>query len=481
MAARAASGPGFWTEWLAGLDRRGLLEDLLADDVISRALREAPPGHKYDRVLTARMTVICVLVACLFPGAGYDTVLATAFGLPGLHLKPGAGTPTGPALSQARKLLGEQVMKRIFELDAAVPDADLGIGLLWKGLEVTAIDGTTMELARNGVLEDGFGSPADGARPLLRVTAHVRTATFRWIGAAVGGYHEGENALADQLEGSFAPGILNLADRGFFSMRRWIRFSGTGAALAWRIKNSAKSVPLKTVKTLPDGSELVMLHESDGMRTRRRRDTGNPHAERLPDTAARLVTFTVTAAARSGRAKTTRMRVLTTLLDHEKYPAREIAALYAERWQIEIAFLHLKKTVRGPRRPLRGQSPELARQEAWALLLIHNIVATAAARAAGTAGLDPGLIPFTAVLGLVRAHVTADAPCRHCGHRPASADAPLGSLDAAILALPRHRPGRQRTSGRTAAERRKRHTEEVTYTIDITKSNLPKWDTTPET
>jgi hypothetical protein len=81
----------------------------------------------------------------------------------------------------------------------------------------------------------------------------------------------------------------------------------------------------------------------------------------------------------------------------------------------------LKKAVRGTRRPLRGQSPELARQEAWALL-----------------------------------------------------------LNAAILALPRHRPGRQRTSGRTAAERRTGHTEEVDYTISITKSNLPEWDTTPE-
>ena len=221
-----------------------------------------------------------------------------------------------------------------------------------------------------------------------------------------------------------------------------------------------------------------MLHESDGMRTRRRRDTHNPQAERLPDTIARLVTFTVTAATRSGRTKTTVMRVLTTLLDHEVYPAREIAVLYAERWQIEIAFLHLKRTVRGPRRPLRGQSPELARQEAWALLLIHNITATAAARAAGPAGLDPGLIPFTAVLGLIRAHVAAEAPCRHCGRRP---DSPLASLNTAILDLPRHRPGRQRTSGRTTAERRTRHTEEVTYTIDITKSNLPKWDTTPET
>ena len=481
MAARIVSGPGFWTDWLAELDRQGLLEELLAEDVIARALREAPPGHKYDRVLTAKMTVICVLVACLFPGAGYDSVLATAFRLPGLRLRPGAGIPSGSAFSQARKLLGNQVMQRLFELDAAVPDADLGIGLLWKSLEVTAIDGTTMELARNGVLEDGFGTPADGARPLLRVTAHVRTATFRWTGAAIGGYHDGENALADQLEDSFTPGILNLADRGFFSMDRFLRFSARGADLAWRIKNGAKSVPLKTIRTLPDGSELVMLHESDGMRARRRRETGDRHAERLPDTIARLVTFTVTTATRGGRAKTTRMRVLTTLLDHQAYPAREIAVLYAERWQIEIAFLHLKKTVRGPRRPLRGQSPELARQEAWALLLIHNIVATATARTAGSAGLDPGLIPFTAVLGLVRAHVAADTCCRHCGHRPASADAPLASLDAAILALPRHRQGRQRTSGRTAAERRTRHTEEVTYTIDITKSNLPKWDTTPET
>jgi hypothetical protein len=32
-----------------------------------------------------------------------------------------------------------------------------------------------------------------------------------------------------------------------------------------------------------------------------------------------------------------------------------------------------------------------------------------------------------------------------------------------------------------AAERRTRHTGKVTYTIDITKSNLPKWDTTRET
>ena len=253
IAARAASGPGFWTEWLAELGRQGLLEELLAGGVIARALREAPPGHKYDRVLTAKMTVACVLVACLFPGAGYDAVLATAPGLPDLRSGPGADIPSGSAFSQARKL-GEQVMQRLFELDAAVADADLGIGLLWKGLEVTA-----MELARGGVLDGESGTPADGARPLLRVTAHVRTAPFRWIGAAIGGYHDGENALADQLEGSFRPGMLNLADRGFFSMDRFLRFSAAGAHLAWRVKNGAKSVPHWHIGTNSGPKSLVAL------------------------------------------------------------------------------------------------------------------------------------------------------------------------------------------------------------------------------
>lgn len=476
IAARVAAGPGFWTEWLSELSRAGLLEALLADGAVDRALREAPGGHRYDRVLNAKMTLICVLVACLFPGEGYDRVLARTFGMPGLRFRPDGGkAPTASAFSQARKLLGEHVMHRLFELSAQVSDAELGIAVLWKGLEVTAIDGTTMELEREAALQEEFGSSSKAGRPLLRITAHVRTASRRWTGAAVGTYHQGENELADQLGSSFVKGILNIADRGFFSMIRFLRLSANGASLAWRIKNSAKQVPCKTVKILPDGSELVRLRESDSTLRKRRKETGNLRAERLPDTIARLVTFTVLAETRSGRKKKpTQVKVLTTLLDHEAYPAREIAELYAERWQIEIAFLHLKKSVRGSHRALRGKSAELARQEAWGLLLIHNIIATAAARAAAQAGISPHLIPFAPVLALIRAHVAADTCCPHCGRRPAGANAQLSALTAAIAALPRHRDGRKRTSGRTAAERRTGHTEDVTYIIDIVPSNLPR-------
>ena len=107
------------------------------------------------------------------------------------------------------------------------------------------------------------------------------------------------------------------------------------------------------------------------------------------------------------------------------------------------------------------------------------MTATLAARAAGQAGLDPDLIPFTAVLSLIRGHVTADTCCPHCGKRPASGNEPVALLVSQILAQPAHRDRPARTSGRTAFQRQHWHTEEVTYTITIVPSNLPKADIRP--
>jgi Transposase DDE domain/Insertion element 4 transposase N-terminal len=477
LAARIAAGPAFWADWIDGLDRAGLLEELLGRDAIARALAEAPGSCKYESALNAKMTLVCVLVGCLFPGEGYDQVLARAFGIPGLRFWPGP-VPTASALSQARERLGEHALRRLFEIDAAAGDAELGLTALWHGLEVTAIDGTTLELDRDDALAGEFGSSSEAGRPLMRIVGHVRVASRRWIAAEIGTYHQGENELADGLLGSLRPGMVNLADRGFPSMERYLAAAKTGADLAWRWKNGKDCLPAKTLEALPDGSELVVLRESAGMLSRRRRESRNHAAPRLPDVIARLVTFTILTRTASGRSKTTRIRVLTTLLDHEDFPASEIAMLYAQRWQIEIAFLHLKATVRGSRRELRGQSPALARQEAWGLLLIHNLAATAVARAAVQAGTSPRLIPFAPALALIRGRVAADACCPHCGLRPVSANIQVSTLIDHIARLPRHRPGRQRTSPRTAAERRNGHTENVSYTITIEKSNLPEWDIT---
>jgi hypothetical protein len=480
LAARVAAGPGLWEDedWLADLRRESLIGSLLADGTITAAAA-AEHAHKQERALNAEVTALCLVTGALFPVLGYDSVLALVFGMPGLPARPGTPVPTGPAYSKARDRSGEAPARAMFIHDAARAGIPAGQDGTAFGLEITQIDGTTLELFNDSLLADEFGVPAAAAKPLLRLVGLLHSGTRRWKAAVIGRYLDGENALADGLQDAFGPGQLNLADRGFFSMDRWLRFSGTGAHLLWRARNGAKSVPFKTLDVLKDGSELVLLRESGGMRSRRRKTAGDPALPSLPDTVARLICFTVLTRTRSGRVKTTQIRLLTTLLDPDLYPAGELAVLYQRRWLIEIAFLHLKKTVRGTGRVLRGRSAALVRQEAWALLLAHNMIAGLAARAAATAGLTPGEITFTAVLSLARAAITADTCCPHCHKRPASGNAPTAGLDAAVAALPPGRADRQRTSGRTAAERRKWISEPAEYTLTIVPSNLPKTDVSP--
>jgi hypothetical protein len=63
--------------------------------------------------------------------------------------------------------------------------------------------------------------------------------------------------------------------------------------------------------------------------------------------------------------------LVTTILDREKAPAKELAALYHERGEIETALDELKTHPRGSQIVLRSKTPDLVRQEFYGLLLAH--------------------------------------------------------------------------------------------------------------
>jgi Insertion element 4 transposase N-terminal len=409
----------------------------------------------------------------LYGGQGYDTVLARVVPqIPGA-LAPGAPVPTGSALSQARARLAAsgEPMRELFEQTARTTEpATAGCSAF--GLVLTAFDGTVSDLAATDAIEAEFAVPTGGRYPQARLVTLVSCGTRRVRAAALGSYATSEQTLVDSLAGALTPDTLNLSDRNFFSMHRWVRFSATGAELAWRVKNGAKSLPAKIVDVLPEGSTLVRLRESASMLARRRREAGDPDLDRLPDTLARLIEFDVLVTDGRGRTRTSRFRVLTTLLDHIAYPAHLIAAVYAQRWQVEIVYYRIKVTLRGADVVLRGQTPALARQEIWGLLVVYNGLCDLATRTAVSLDIDPDEISFVAVLRLTRTHLSATR-CWHCGKPPTDGD-PVDALTTAIAAHPRNRTGRQRTSPRTAAQRRTEHTRDVTYTINIVVSNLPK-------
>ncbi len=438
---------------------------------VESALRSAGHLDKQRATLSGAVTTVLVLGLCLYSGQGYPLVIARLWPLlAGFNPVVVLCAPVcAVALSQARARLPVAVLRELFTQGAADTGAAAATaGSMMFGLLVTAVDGTVFDLAASDAIQARHATPDGGRFPQIRAVTVIECGTRAIIDAEIDSCEVSEQALWDRLAGRLKLGTINLADRNFFSMHRWAVAAATGAHLAWRVKNGAKSVPAKIESRLSDGSHRVRLHESDAMLTHRRKNTGEPNTARLDDMIARLVEFTVTVTDRTATSTTSRFRILTTLLDYEAYPAEQIAALYAQRWQAELAYKTIKSTLRGGDRRLRGQSPDLAEQEVWGMLTVYNALVKQAVTAAVDLGIDPDEISFTVALHATRDHLSAAAPCRACGHRNTLAD-----LQAAITAAPRERTGRTRTGPRTKKQRETQHVRDVTYTIAITESNLP--------
>ena len=81
-------------------------------------------------------------------------------------------------------------------------------------------------------------------------------------------------------------------------------------------------------------------------------------------------------------------------MDPDDVTAVELAAAYAERWEYEISLREIETQMLEPGGGLRSKSPELLRQELWALLLAHFAIRALMAEAAASAGLDPDRLSF---------------------------------------------------------------------------------------
>ena len=473
LRAVVLGGPG---SPVAGETAGGVLEALICPGVLAEAVVVAGHRDVRRRSLPAAMTAGAVLGLCLFSGQGYDTVLSRIWAVTA-GLRPGGGigsvdVASGSALSQARARLSPKVLREVFRAGAARLDPTGELTVF--GLIATAVDGTVFDLAAEDAVSARYATPSGGACPQARVVTLVGCGTRRVLAAEQDSCAVSEQALWDRMVDALTPEMINFADRNFFSMDRFRRAAATGAHLVWRVKNGKKSLPAKVIRVLPDGSYLVRLRESDGMRARRRKTTGDPRAVRLDDITARLIEFDVTVTDEAGRTRLSRFRILTTLLDHDTYPATEIAQAYTHRWQVELTYKTIKSTLRGPGQRLRGRTADLAEQEIWGLLTVYNALVDLATDTATELGIDPTTISFTVVLHATRDHLlTATKQCPHCGHH----DLPdRTDLLTAIAAGPRNRTNRTRTSPRTAKERRTQHTRKAFYTTEITTTTLPKVD-----
>src|SRR5579859_1145367 len=160
----------------------------------------------------------------------------------------------------------------------------------------------------------------------------------------MGRYRAGEIRLAAKLVRSVTPGMLILADRNFPGVNLWNSFTRAGADLLWRAK---EPIANRIIERLPDGSYLALFGSGQNSVT------------------VRVIEYAV-------EGSDTIYRLLTNMLDPSAAPARELAALYAERWEIETSIKEIKVTQAGSR-VLRSLSEDGVRQEFWANCLLYQL------------------------------------------------------------------------------------------------------------
>ena len=109
-------------------------------------------------------------------------------------------------------------------------------------------------------------------------------------------------------------------------------------------------------------------------------------------------------------------RLFTTMLDPAEVTATELAAAYAQRWEIESAFDELKTHQRGAKTVLRSKSPALVEQEIWGHLCCHYAIRTLMFEAAHDADVDPDRVSFTAALRITRRSLSQARDFPPSGH-----------------------------------------------------------------
>ena len=280
----------------------GELTQQVPFEMVDAVLEETCRTQRRVRALPSRVVVYLLLAGCLFAELGYTQVWhRVAAGLGGLPV----AVPTASAMTQARRRLGPAPLRELFFLLRGPAPG----GARWRGLLAVAIDGTIMTVADSEanltVYSRQRGGP-NGASgyPMLRLLVLVSCGTRTVIDAVFSPVSKGETTCAPGLLASLHAGMILLADRNFGAGFLAAQIAGTRAGFLIRVRSGNCSPKLPVLARCGDGSWL----------------------SRFGGIPVRVIDARITVTTSTGHA-TSGCRLVTTLLDPARYPAREIAAL----------------------------------------------------------------------------------------------------------------------------------------------------------
>ena len=384
----------------------GVLTRIFHRDLVDEVLLETRSMEQRSRLLPARVVVYYVLALCLFCEDAYEEVMRKLVnGLRFLgNWSDDWRVPTSSAISQARQRLGEAPLAALFDR-VAVPIARPGTRGGWfHGRRLMAVDGVVLDVPDTPANLAEFGKSGRGKSlspfPQVRAVGLAECGTHAMVAAAFDSWKVYERDLLGRILNSFEVGMLVLADRGFFSYDLWKEAAATGADLVWRLSDH---IEVPVLSRHADGSyrsELLPKQLKTDLRRGKKRRVHD--GDQAP---VRVVEYMV--PNRDGSTET--IRLVTTIMDPSEATAVELAALYHERWEFELTLDEIETHQMAKSRLLRSRTPELVRQEFWALLLAHYAVRSFMREAADDLDLDTDRLSFTRSLQVIRRQVPNQA------------------------------------------------------------------------
>jgi Transposase DDE domain/Insertion element 4 transposase N-terminal len=298
-------------------------------------------------------------------------------------------TPLRTTLCEARRRLGVAPLRCLAQRVVRLLATPKTPGAFYRHLRLMALDGFVTDVPDTPDNARIFGRPrggrTPGAFPQARVLALCEVGTHVLYRCLIKPIRRAETVMAKTLLRWLDPDMLLLWDRGFLSYDNVRRVQAREAHLLARIK---KTHVFARRQSLADGSYLAQLYPSCRHRLRDR--DGVP---------VRIIEYTIRDGKRAGAGVV--HRLLTTLLDARRDPARRLIELYHERWEEELAIDELK-THQRQRPVLRSQTPAGVVQELEGLLLAHFVVRTLMFEAAARRGLPPRRLSFVGALKILR-------------------------------------------------------------------------------
>jgi hypothetical protein len=373
----------------------GVITRFFPPETVRAVLQQTGRTSIRKRDLPAHVTMYYVIALALYMQSSYSEVLRCL--LEGLHWLNAPSTAFKVAgssgISQARTRLGWEPLRQLHDAVVKPVAVKKTKGAWYAGWRLMSLDGSTLDVADEKGNAAAFGRPGasrgESAYPQIRFVSLAEIGTHVLFGTQMDGCDISEIALAKKVLPSLKEGMLCLADRNFFGFSLWTQAAATQADLLWRVK---KNMRLACEKRLPDGSYLSHIFASE--KDWRHKTNG---------VVVRVIDYQLEGVADAEPL----YRLVTTILDHAKAPAPELAALYHERWEIETAFDELKTHLRGARIVLRSKTPDLVRQEFFGLLMAHFALRGLMHEAALTADEDPDQLSFLHAVRVVRRKLSA--------------------------------------------------------------------------